>query len=334
MTLKKIFKNLTVSYEFDLYDLEDKLFNGIITGINNNINPNDIYFSYFGNDDSGYKLLDEQWVKYFDQMHYVYLGNKTKKLYVESLNKFKMSNYIYNTFNYNIRNNGTFLKYTYKKFLLLSKAEVSLFIAKYGKSDFRYFEFRALIIKTLFKYFNYISIIESNILDTQISWNFNTQDIYNVISELENTDMDDFINFAKANKLVTDKPRRKEIYRKDKFVCHKGPATKEELLQFVTEDMPAWERDAIITKVYGITSRRTIRDILSKLGMTKNIGRKASDKNKNISKETVSSNDELSREDVNNTMKEIMRYFELKLNISREDMPYDLLTKYFISESN
>ena len=68
--------------------------------------------------------------------------------------------------------------------------------------------------------------------------------------------------------------------------------------------------------------------------MTKNIGRKASDKNKNISKETVSSNDELSREDVNNTMKEIMRYFELKLNISREDMPYDLLTKYFIPESN
>ena len=34
MILKKIFKNLTVSYEFDLYDLEDKLFNGIIAGIN------------------------------------------------------------------------------------------------------------------------------------------------------------------------------------------------------------------------------------------------------------------------------------------------------------
>ena len=68
LILKKIFKNLTVSYEFDLYDLEDKLFNGIIAGINNNINPNDIYFSYFGNNDSGYKLLDEQWVKYFNQI--------------------------------------------------------------------------------------------------------------------------------------------------------------------------------------------------------------------------------------------------------------------------
>ena len=70
---------------------------------------------YFGNDNSGYKLLDEQWIKYFDQMHYVYLGNKTKRLYVESLNKFKMSNYISNTFNYNIRNSGNFLKYTYNK---------------------------------------------------------------------------------------------------------------------------------------------------------------------------------------------------------------------------
>ena len=94
MTLKNTFKNPTVSYEFDLYDLEDKLFKGIIAAINNNLNPYDVYFSYFGNNDTGYKLLDEQWVKCFDQMHYVYLGNKTKRLYVESLNKFKMSNYI------------------------------------------------------------------------------------------------------------------------------------------------------------------------------------------------------------------------------------------------
>lgn len=325
--LKYYLRQPLLGYEKDLNNFETDLFMNLTTSIKNRLNPYSIISTYFGNN-SSYDLLDKEWKK--NIKHNIYTGNSINSIFISQLRMFKMDKFIQEQFGFVIRYNKAFMNYTYNKFITLCKVEIAMYIAKYGYENFFYFEFRTMIIRTLFNYLNCAYLTQVNLLDEYYSWAFNVEDIFRAIDELENTELKKYLELAKQYKMTSDVHIIKEIQNPTKLKIKRIPRSREELVALnMTMEMKASEKYQILYDNYDIHSPSTARYYLNLYGFTDQ--RKNKYKNKTINKKDnnnsindFTNGNPFTVEELNSIASAIIRDLELKHNITRENLPKSL----------
>lgn len=253
------------AYDIDFEKEESKIFFDLCNAIYRNCDIRSIVNAYFKNTDSLYNQLDEKWHNTIT--HNILVGRTIKGVFIRSLNSFKLSDYIASSegFSYRINNSGNFMKYSYDKFLKLSKIAVSLLFAKYQEVYLS--EIRITIIKVLFNYFSSYNVYVDQ-YGEHTEWAYKADDIQSVLDVILNTDAQDICKFIK-NVIGVENPVIVSTQNPIKINTHyPKPKCKEDITRFIVPGMTQNEIVQIVMENFGV-KERTARTYLKENGLTR-----------------------------------------------------------------
>lgn len=127
--------------------------------------------------------------------HQIRSGRQLQSIYVDSCNRYTMTMFISETFNFRV-NHGTLFRrinYSFDKFYTTAKMEAAFLISKYD--EVYNFEIQIAVVTMLFKYFN---IYTQNGYDDGYNWAIGADDITRCLNAISQIDL-------KSLKLYADK---------------------------------------------------------------------------------------------------------------------------------
>lgn len=233
-----------------------------VTAIKRGVNPPDVVRVY----SERLSDLNAMWKQCV--RHHIRFGRQTQSIYIDSCNHYAMSHYIAERFKYQIHHGTEFkrLNYTFDKFLDLAQMEVALLISKYN--EVYKFEIEIAVLQLLLHYFSIYSVDGWN---GGYLYNIGANDICQVITTLDSSDMQIYERYAKrvgdftpmmqptAVKVKKPKPRCKEDIER----CINNDMTQSEIAESICDN---WD-----------VSRRTAYRLMQKYGFTRESAAERSD---------------------------------------------------------
>lgn len=190
----------------------NEIIDGFIRSLKSGITPPSVIKTY----SSLISDLHNQWklcVK-----HQIRSGRQLQSIYVDSYNRYTMTMFISETFNFKV-NHGTLFRrinYSFDKFYTMAKMEAAFLISKYD--EVYNFEIHIAVVTMLYKYFN---LYTQNGYDDGYSWAIGADDITRCLNAISQIDLKslkpyvdkigDFVPTVKQQPLVKKpKPTCKE----------------------------------------------------------------------------------------------------------------------------
>ena len=169
--------------------LSDKIYstiNDILSCVNNNIPPVDVYYTR----KQLFKELNQQWSK--DITHRILIGNKNSNILITKLSNCSIENFFRDEFDFYV-SHKTFkpMNFSLDKIKKVIRFELALMLMKY--EEVYRFEIDFGVFLIIFKYFDLRSFnVSKDLLETKMGWSFDYStivDIFNYIQCLKFEDM-------------------------------------------------------------------------------------------------------------------------------------------------
>ena len=214
-----------------------------------------------------FEKIDKEWSSAVK--HSILHGRKSKRIFLQSIKKFKIDTFIEEELKYKIHHSKysfTRMKYSYYNFFELSKMQLAMLLYKYG-DELMYFELRVAVLELLLFYFNLYSQYDNYGPFPERTWIIQSGEIEKCLNDLfilSTEDLKPYMDYIDTKYKVQIQTR----FDDDVFKRHLRPKSKEELMTILKEGMSQAEINGAIQDYWEV-GERTARTWMRQFGLTR-----------------------------------------------------------------